>query len=196
MRGFVVDEMEQGERARIVKSIVTPRPIAWISTVDEAGAENLAPFSAYNYVSSSPPVVLFSASRRGDRWKDTAENALATGEFAVNVVTARLAERMDRTSASLEPGESEFEFAGVESASCEAIDAPRVADAVATMECRLYDSMRVHDNLVVLGEAVYLHLDDAVTTDGRVDARKVDTVGRLGGPLYTVSDPIDLERQF
>lgn len=196
MSGFVVDDMEPGERARIVKSIVTPRPIAWISTVDGAGAENLAPFSAYNYVSSSPPVVAFSASRPGDRWKDTAENALATGEFAVNVVTARLAERMDRTSASLEPGESEFEFAGVERADCEAIAPPRVAGAVATMECRLYDSIRVYDNLVVLGEGVHLHLADEVTTDGRVDARKVDTVGRLGGPLYTVSEPMDFERQF
>lgn len=196
MSGFVVADMEPRERSRIVKSIVNPRPIAWVSTVSEDGTENLAPFSAYNYVSSSPPVVLFSSGTTGDRWKDSAENALATGEFAVNVVTERLAERMDHTSVALEPTESEFEVAGVERADCEVISAPRVADAAATMECRLYDTLEVYDRLVVLGEAVYFHLDDALMTDGRIDARKVDTVGRLGGPYYTGADRIELERQF
>jgi flavin reductase (DIM6/NTAB) family NADH-FMN oxidoreductase RutF len=193
--GFAVEDAEEREIDRIVKSVVNPRPIAWVSTVDEEGRENLAPFSAYNYVSSAPPVVLFSSSQREGRFKDSARNAVETGEFAVNVVTERLAEAMDATSAGLEPGESEFEFAGVESAPCEVIAAPRVADAVATLECRLHDTVEVYGRLVVFGEAVYVHLDDEVTTDGRIDARKVDTVGRLGGPYYTVSEPMEFERQ-
>jgi flavin reductase (DIM6/NTAB) family NADH-FMN oxidoreductase RutF len=194
MSGHVVADMESRECSRIVKSIVNPRPIAWISTAGEDGTDNLAPFSAYDYVSSAPPVVMFSSSKRGERWKDTAENALATGEFAVNVATERVAERMDRTSEPLPPGESEFDFAGVERAACEVISAPRVADAAATMECRLHDTVEVYDRLVVLGEAVYFHVDDELLTDGRIDARKVDTVGRPGGPYYTDADRIDLER--
>ena len=194
--GHAVEDMEDRAVSRIVKSVVNPRPIAWISTVDEEGRENLAPFSAYNYASSWPPVVMFSSSRREGRYKDSAENAVATGEFAVNVVTERLIEEMDATSTPLEPGESEFEYAGVERAPCEAISAPRVADAVATLECRLHDTVEVYDRLVVFGEAVHVHVADEVKTDGQIDALKVDTVGRLGGPYYTVSDPLDFERQI
>lgn len=195
MTEFAPQDVDPDVTARTVKSLVTPRPIAWVSTVDGDGRENLAPFSAYNYASHAPPVVMFSSSRRGDRWKDTAENVLATEEFAVNVVTERLAERMDRTSAGLEPGESEFEYAGIERADCVAIDAPRVADAAATMECRLNRTVEVAGRLVTFGDVVYVHVDDALLTDGAVDARKVHTVGRLGGPYYTDADRIELERQ-
>ena len=194
--GHAVDDLAEREIDRIVKSVVNPRPIAWVSTVDEGGRENLAPFSAYNYVSSAPPVVLFSSSQREGRFKDSAENAVATGEFAVNVVTERLAEAMDATSVGLEPGESEFEYAGVERAPCAAISAPRVADAVATFECRLHDTVEVYGRLVVFGEAVHVHVADEVKTNGEVDARKVDTVGRLGGPHYTVSEVHEYARQY
>ena len=193
--GHAVEDMEERAVDRIVKSVVNPRPIAWVSTTSPDGVDNLAPFSAYNYVCSAPPVVTFSSSMREGRFKDSAENAVATGEFAVNVVTERLIEEMDATSTPLEPGESEFELAGVERAPCEAISAPRVANAVATLECRLHDTVEVYDRLVVFGEAVHVHVADEVKTDGEIDARKVDTVGRLGGPYYTVADPLPFERQ-
>lgn len=196
MPEFAPEDVDPAVTARTIKTLVTPRPIAWVSTASEAGEENLAPFSAYNYVSQSPPILLFSASRRGDRWKDSAENVRATGEFAVNVVTERLAEEMDATSADLPPGESEFDFAGVERADCVTIDAPRVANAAATMECRLHDTVEVAGRLVTFGEVVYAHVDDDLLTDGKVDSRKVDTVGRLGGPFYTVSEPLDFERRY
>ena len=196
MPEFATEDVDSAVTARTIKTLVTPRPIAWVSTVDAEGRENLAPFSAYNYISQSPPVLMFSSSKRGDRYKDSAENARDTGEFAVNVVTERLAQTMDTTSKDLPPGESEFEYADVERADCVAIDAPRVADAAATLECRHHDSLEIAGRLVTFGEVVYAHVDDDLLVDGKIDSRKVDTVGRLGGPFYTVSDPIEFERQF
>ncbi|MFB6132790.1 MAG: flavin reductase family protein [Halanaeroarchaeum sp.] len=194
---YSADELEPDENARIVKSAVTPRPIAWISTVDEDGNENLAPFSSYTYVDSHDPVVEFNSPNEGSgRMKDTAMNVLATEEFAVNVVTEDVIETMDMTSASLDADESEFAFADVDRDQSTEIAAPRVADAAITMECTLYDAIDVHDRVMILGDVVHYHVSEDVLTDGKVDSRKLPTVGRLGGPYYTVSDPIEFERQF
>lgn len=197
MTEFDIADLSPRECARLVKAAVTPRPIAWISTVDEDGRDNLAPYSSYNYVTSSPPVVLFNASRRDDGdLKHTARNALDTGEFAVNVVTESVIEQMDRTSESVPKDESEFDLAGVDRAACTRIAPPRVADAVVTFECTLYDSLRVHEKVMVLGEVEHCHVDERALTDGEVDARKIDTVGRLGGPYYTTVERTELERRY
>ncbi|QSW99461.1 flavin reductase family protein [Haloterrigena alkaliphila] len=197
MHEFDPDERSSDEVARFVKTVVTPRPIAWISTRSEDGVDNLAPFSSYNYVSLREPTVLFNTPN-GDRseLKDTARNALETGEFVVNVVTESEIERMDHTSASLPPEESEFDLAGVERADCRTVSAPRVADAPVSMECTLHDSLEVHDKLMILGDVQRVHVDEALLSDGKIDSRNLDTVGRLGGPYYTVSDPVEFERQF
>lgn len=193
---FAPEDVDPSDTARAIKTLVTPRPIAWVSSQSADGVENLAPFSAYNYAAHVPPVLHFSTSKRDGELKDTARNAVETEAFAVNVVTAENIEVMDHTSADLEPEESEFELADVERADCAVIDAPRVADAAATMECRLHDTVEVYDRLVIYGEVVYFHIDDDLLIDGKVDSRAVDTVGRLGGPYYTVAEPVEFERQF
>lgn len=193
-------ELEGREKARIIKTAVTPRPIAWISSVDASGHENLAPFSSYNYANlgrEENPVVLFNSTvGPSGAKKDTVNNAIETEEFAVNIVTADLLEPMDRTAAKLDPHESEFEVAGLESAPCRTITAPRVADAAVTLECTLYDTHDIHDSIMVLGEVQYFHVDEAAMIDGKIDSRTLDTVGRLGGPFYTISDPVEYERQY
>lgn len=197
MKEFDTTKLDGRENARFIKSLVTPRPIAWISTVSESGVDNLAPFSSYNYVSSRKPVVLFNSPNEAHGGlKDTPQNAVDTGEFAVNVVTEPLLEQMDHSSVSVSADENEFDIAGVESAPCRTIAPRRVADAVATMECTLYDSIEIHDRLMVLGEVTYVHVSEAVLTDGKIDMQQIDTVGRLGGPYYTVSEPVSFERQF
>jgi flavin reductase (DIM6/NTAB) family NADH-FMN oxidoreductase RutF len=197
MHEFDASAQSPRENARIVKSAVSPRPIAWISTRSEDGVDNLAPFSSYNYVSSDNPVVLFNSPNEANGGlKDTARNAVEREAFAVNVVTESSLEQMDHSSKRLPPEESEFDLVDVDRAECRTIDAPRVADAAVTMECTLYDTFEVHDRLVVLGDVRLFHVADDVLTDGRVDMRKLATVGRLGGPYYTVSDPVEFERQF
>jgi len=197
MVDYDAESLTGRERARIVKSAVTPRPIAWISTNSEDGIDNLAPFSSYNYVSSDQPVVTFhSPNEAHGGLKDTARNAVDTGEFAVNVVTEPLMEVMDQTSARLPPEESEFDAVDIERAECAEIDAPRVADAPVTMECVLHDTHEIFDRLMILGEVVHFHVSEDVLTEGDIDMQKLPTVGRLGGPYYTVSDPVEFERQF
>ena len=197
MHGFDPDDRSDDEIARFVKTAVTPRPIAWISTRSTDGVDNLAPFSSYNYVSLREPTVLFNTPRGDpDELKDTARNALETEEFVVNVVTEPHLERMDHTAASVPPEDSEFDLADVERADCRTVSAPRVAEAPISMECTLYDSLEIHDKLMILGDVQYVHVDDEVLTDGKLDSRDLETVGRLGGPYYTVSDPVAFERQF
>lgn len=192
-----VAELTDRERARLVKSAVTPRPIAWVSSRNADGGDNLAPYSTYNYISSRNPVIHFSSPNADHGGlKDSARNAVDTGEFAVNTVTAEALEVMDHTSASEPPDSSEFDVAGVSRAECRTIDAPRVADAPVTFECTLYDTVEIHNRITVFGEVQYVHVDDAVLTDGKVDMAKLPTVGRLGGPYYTVSELEPFERQF
>jgi flavin reductase (DIM6/NTAB) family NADH-FMN oxidoreductase RutF len=189
-----VDVAETSSLYRLMKTVVAPRPIAWVSTRRE-GEDNLAPFSWFNVVSPErPPVVVFSVGTRDDGGKDTDDNAIETGEFAVNVVTEGVAERMDRTSVALAPDASEFEYAGVEAADCERIDPKRVAEAKVTLECTLHDWIEFGGHhTAIFGEVVFAHVDDDVLTGDEVDATKLHHVGRLGGPYYTRVDPVELE---
>lgn len=197
MQEFSVADLEASERSRIVKSVVTPRPIGWISTTSADGVDNLAPFSCYNYISSAYPVMMFSSGVGEDgEQKDTARNVLDTGEFVVNVVTERLAEPMDRTSAELPPEESEFEFADLDRAPSTRVTPPRVAEADVSMECTSIDSTEVRDRVVFFGEVETFHLADDVLVDGKVRMEELDTVGRLGGPYYTRVDRMELTRNF
>jgi len=197
MHEFAPANRTDGEIARLVKTVVTPRPIAWISTVSDAGVDTLAPFSSYNYVSLKEPTVLFNTPN-GERseLKDTARNALESGEFVVNIVTEADIERMDHTSAALPEDESEFDLVDIERGESRTVSAPRVADAAVSMECRLHDSIEVHDKLMILGDVQYVHVDDDLLTDGQIDMRDLDTVGRLGRPYYNVSGPLAFERQY
>lgn len=197
MPEFDSAELSGRENGRIMKTAVTPRPIAWVSTVDENGGDNLAPYSSYNYVTSSNPVVVFNATEREDgELKDSARNAIDTGEFVVNVVTEPLAEQMDMTSATLPAGESEFDYADIERGETRRVAPPRVADAAVSMECTLYDTKRVYDKVMVFGEVEYFHVSETVMTDGDIDMRKLDVVGRLGGPYYTGVEIKELTRNY
>jgi flavin reductase (DIM6/NTAB) family NADH-FMN oxidoreductase RutF len=172
---------------RTMTGAVVPRPIGWISTTSEDGVDNLAPYSYFNVVSVDPPVVMFSPADKGpDELKDSARNVVDTGEFVHNVVTRPLTESMNETSAMLPPEESEFDHTGLERVESEKVTPPRVAEADVAFECELYDVVDVGVGTMILGEMV--HVDDAVTTDGKVDVRKIDAVGRLAGNYYASTD--------
>jgi flavin reductase (DIM6/NTAB) family NADH-FMN oxidoreductase RutF len=165
------------------KAIVAPRPIGWISTSDADGRLNLAPYSFFNAVCDQPPMVMFSSSG----WKDTVANIKATGEFVCNLVTRPLAERMNRTSASLPHGVSEFEFAGLTAAPCRIVTPPRVAEAPAALECRLVEMIQLHDlegnklnQYVTIGQVVGVHLDRTYVKDGLFDLLATHAVQRAG----------------
>jgi flavin reductase (DIM6/NTAB) family NADH-FMN oxidoreductase RutF len=171
---------------RLVTSIISPRPIGWISSRSGAGVDNIAPFSYFNAVSTRPPAILFSATNLDDgKLKDTPSNVLETDEFVANLVTEDLAWQMYRSSERVSPDVDEFEYAGIEKIEADRVDAPRVANAKASMECTLYDSLEVFDHTVIIGEVELIHVDESTTTEGKIDMWKIDSVGRLGGPFYT-----------
>ena len=193
-----IDPTAHDSLYRTLAGAVVPRPIAWVSSVSPDGTENLAPYSFFNVVSTSPPVVMFAPAARPDRpdgLSDSARNARETGEFVVNVVTEDLAEAMNETSATLSPAESEFDRAGLERAPSEEVTPPRVAAVAVAFECELYEFIEIGSNAMVLGEVVSVYLDERVTPDGKLDTGKLDAVGRLTGSQYCrTGDRFRMER--
>lgn len=165
------------------KAIVAPRPIGWISSVDGQGRVNLAPYSFFNAICDSPPMVMFSSSG----WKHSVSNIKATGEFVCNLATRALAEKMNLTSATLPDGASEFDFAGLKAAASRLVAPPRVADAPAALECRLVESIQLHDvagakldQYVTIGQVVGVHIDRAYLKDGLFDLLATHPIQRAG----------------
>ncbi len=181
---------------RTLSGTVVPRPIGWISTTSTEGVDNLAPYSFFNVVSVSPPVLMFAPGVRPHGLTDTARNARETEEFVVNIVTAPFAEAMNATSASLSSDESEFDHAGLDRAPSTKVRPPRVAGIEVAYECELYDMQRVGSHHVVMGEVVYAHVDDGLLDrDGKVDVGRLDVVGRLAGSFYdSVENRFRMER--
>jgi len=179
---------------RLLTSLVAPRPIGWISTVDADGVPNLAPYSYFNLVHTNPAVVMFAAEDADGDLKDTPSNVIETGEFVVNLVTEAVAERMEHTARPLISEQNEFESAGLDAVPATTVEAPRVADSAAHLECVVSDTKRVHGSTLVFGDVQYVHLDDDLLTDGKADARRIDSVGRLGGPYFTGVDRLSLTR--
>lgn len=184
---------------RTLSGAVVPRAIAWVSTRSPAGVDNLAPFSFFTVVSIDPPVLAFAPQNRPDRpdgLKDTAINIRDTGEFAVNVVDEQHARQMNATSnTTLTRAESEFDYAGIERAPCVKIEPYRVAKSPVVFECALRELQRIGGASLVLGDVVYAHIDEGVTTDAKLDVRKLDAVGRLAGSYYaSLSDRFSMER--
>jgi len=166
------------------KAIVAPRPIGWISSIDLQGRVNLAPYSFFNAFAESPPVIGFCTS--GER-KDSVNNIDATGEFVANFVGAELAQEMNITSASLAPGVDEMKLAGLESAPCSLVKVPRVARAIAALECKLIQTIRLTDargnqidTWLTYGEVVGIHINDEFLKDGIFDTAAARPLGRCG----------------
>ena len=180
---------------------ITPRPIAWVSTISDDGIVNLAPFSFFSGVSANPPSVVFSvANRRDGSKKDTLQNIEANRQFVVNVVSRVQAEAMNQTSAEYPPDIDEFQAAGLTAVPATHVTPPRVAGAPIQMECELMQVVPVGDgpaagNLVI-GRILTMHVDDQVVdANGKIDPAKVDSIGRMGGASYTTTrDRFDLDR--
>jgi flavin reductase (DIM6/NTAB) family NADH-FMN oxidoreductase RutF len=175
------------------KGMVVPRPIGWISSVSRTGQVNLAPYSFFNGVLSHPRIVGFCSETE----KDAAALAIDSGEFAWSMATWDLREKMNATSAGLPRGESEFAYAGLATAPCRLIRAPRVAESPAAMECRVTQVVRVLDleghetgGVVVYGQVIGMHLEERFLKDGRFDLAAVRPIARCGYDEYAVVERV------
>ncbi|MDU4251299.1 flavin reductase family protein [Pseudomonas sp.] len=184
-------QLSKAEAYRWLASTVTPRPIAWVSTLSADGQSNLAPFSFFQVISDSPPTLLVNTSVREDgSVKDTLRNVRETGELVIHLVSAAQAEAMNATAAWLPHGVSEIDHAGIATVPSERVAPPRVAGAPVAFECRLAEIMPYPaenpSSLLIFARVLLAHVDDAVMQDERhVDPAKLDLVGRLGGTQYS-----------
>ena len=190
---------------KLMVGIIVPRPIALVSTVDEDGIANLAPFSFFAGVGAAPPTVLFCPALRpegtdkpGQR-KDTLRNVEQTREFVINTVSESIAAQANLSAAEVAPEVDEFELSGLTPVASEAVKPPRVAESPAQMECRvtqiIYTGDKPASGVVVLGEVLRFHVREDLVDDFRIDPAGLDAVGRMAGNTWVrTRDRFDLIR--
>jgi flavin reductase (DIM6/NTAB) family NADH-FMN oxidoreductase RutF len=161
---------------KLMTAVVVPRPIAWVSTLSAEGVVNLAPHSFYTVACARPPIVQFSSVGK----KDTLRNVLATGEFVVNLATARLLEQVNNSAARFAPDQSEVDALGIEVEPSVKVRPPRVLRSPASIECTLHSTLELGDSTVVLGDVQVISVDDAALVDGHPDYDRLDPLTRLG----------------
>lgn len=189
MISLVPEQMPERAPYHLLTSIAAPRPIAWVSTINAAGAPNLAPFSFYNAVAGFPPTVMFSVSyrvTRSPRVKDTLRNVQEVGEFVTHVADEALANEMILTSADLPPEINEFELARLECVPSIDVRPPRLAAAPVAMECKVTQIVPVEGatNVMVLGRVLRFHVRaDLLRPNGLVDTMRMKPITRLGGSV-------------
>ena len=206
MRRYDPGKDSSADLYKLMISMVVPRPIAFVSSLDSQGIRNLAPFSYFMACSADPPVVCFVAAHRAGPLpaKDTLTNIFATKEFVVNIVSEEFADKMNLTSAEVPPDIDEFILSQLTPLASELVRPPRVAESHAHMECRLRQTLPIPNrageaNTIVFGDVLRFHVDEAVLQDPRdaykIDPGKLRAIGRMGGPTYTrTRDRIDLLR--
>jgi len=183
---FDVDEAAPRAIYNLLIGLVAPRPIALVTSMNEHGVLNAAPFSAYNYLCTDPPIVGIGVTDRpASRFvpKDTAQNIRRTGEFVVNVVTEDLAQQMNICATDFPPEMSELDIASLTTTPSTIVKVPRIAQAHAALECREYTTMEIGRSRIILGRVVSIFVEDQYVdpVGPYVRADELHAIGRMNG---------------
>jgi len=199
---FDMRALSMGARYKIVNSTITPRPIAWITSMSKAGVVNAAPYSFFNAVGTEPPLIVLGLLKepmsRG--LKNTASNIIETGEFVVNLVCEADAEKMNLTSVDAPADVSEIDYAGIETVPSDAVAPPRIATSPVSFECRKVTALDIGTHqTVVIAEILVAHIADAFVTDPErhyLDTKAMKLIGRTHGSGWYVrnSDEFQMDR--
>jgi flavin reductase (DIM6/NTAB) family NADH-FMN oxidoreductase RutF len=190
MLAIRTESLEDRQAYKLISAVVTPRPIAWVSTRNNAGAINLAPYSSFTFISSAPPKVLVSVGPGLDALKDTLSNVSERGEFCVSSVTLEFLQAMVASSSTYGSHESEAEALGIAMRQASLIGTPFVEGAAVAMECRLDRIIEVQDreaHRLVIGTVVCFHVQPQIWQGDHIDPNGYRPVGRIGGPHYVKS---------
>lgn len=183
-----IDPAELGaERIyRLMTGIVVPRPIAWVTSLSAKGVLNLAPFSAFTFVSQKPPMLAISIGRKAGVWKDTAHNILDTEEYVIHIADTPLMSALHDSSVEHPPEVSEVEHLGLATVPSELIKVPRLEAPPVAMECRFRQCLEFGEakSRLIVGEVVMFHIRDGLVNNGKVETRELDPIARIGGPRY------------
>ncbi len=174
------------------KALVAPRPIGWISSVSKAGVLNLAPYSFFNAVSDSPPMVMFSSVGR----KDSLSNIEETGEFTCSMATELLVDSMNLSSAPVAANVDEHQLAKLETTPSLVVKPPRVAASPSALECKLWKTLEMPradparlGNVVVFGQVVAIYINDTFVENGIVNTGAMRPLARMGYMDYSAVRP-------
>lgn len=183
--------LNAADRYKLMSAAITPRPIAWLTTLSPEGVRNAAPYSFFNMMGADPPLVAIGLMRRPDgTHKDSARNILETGEFVVNLVSEADAAAMNFTCIDAPPDFDELDGAQIATVASKLVAPPRIASAPVAMECRLFQSIEAGQTTVVLGQVAWFHIHDTFIDADRlhVDTRAMGLVARMhGAGWYTRS---------
>ncbi|MBI2416627.1 MAG: flavin reductase family protein [Ignavibacteriales bacterium] len=190
MLQFDPKQIKPAEVQRLLQGGIAPRPIALVSTITASGNVNLSPFSFFNVFSSNPPVVGFSAARRGrdGTLKDTYNNIIETGECVIQAVTFDMVEQVSLASTEYDPDVNEFVKSGFTPLDSIIVKPPRVKESPFQMECRLVQMINLGTEggagNLALCEVLLIHADERIFTNNTIDPQKIDLVSRMSADYY------------
>jgi flavin reductase (DIM6/NTAB) family NADH-FMN oxidoreductase RutF len=181
-----MEEASARQTYNLLIGLVAPRPIAWVTSMNEQGSLNAAPFSAYNYLCIDPPIIGIGVTDRptgGFVPKDTARNIRRTGEFVVNVVTEDLVRQMNICATDFPAEFNELEMAGLSTAPSQVVKVPRIEQVHAALECREYTTMEIGRSRIILGRVVAIYVEDKFVDPAGpyVLAEELHAIGRMNG---------------
>jgi flavin reductase (DIM6/NTAB) family NADH-FMN oxidoreductase RutF len=171
---------------RLLTGIVVPRPIAWVTSLSGSGVLNLAPFSAFTFVSPKPPMLAISVGRKGGLYKDTAQNILNNEEYVVHIADSSLMNAVHESSTEHPPDVSEVEELRLSTLPGERIKVPRLAAAPIAMECRFRQCLEFGEtrSRLIVGEVLVFHIRDGLLNNGKIETEALDPIARIAGPRY------------
>lgn len=183
---IATESLDREAAYKLVTGAVVPRPIAWVTSCDAAGVVNLAPFSAFTFLSSFPPILGFNVGLRDGQPKDSSTNIQAMREYVVNIADESMVEAVHDSSIAYPPGVSEVEALGLAVEPSIRVKPPRLARAPVSMECRLQQVLSFGNNgaSFIVGEVLLFHVRDDIVRDGKIDSAKMRPLCRLAGPNY------------
>jgi flavin reductase (DIM6/NTAB) family NADH-FMN oxidoreductase RutF len=188
---FVMENTPARAIYNLLIGLVAPRPIAWVTSMDEQGRLNAAPYSSYNYLCTDPPIVGMGVMDKPGGIgvpKDTAWNIKRTGEFVINVVTEDLLQQMNICATDFPAGVNELDMAGLTTAPSSLVKVPRIAQAHAALECREYAAIAIgNKSRIILGQVVAMYVEDRFVTPAHenagpyIKAEELYAIGRMNG---------------
>ncbi|MEH2498155.1 flavin reductase (DIM6/NTAB) family NADH-FMN oxidoreductase RutF [Bradyrhizobium sp. AZCC 1678] len=171
---------------RLITGVVVPRPIAWVTSLSGSGVLNLAPFSAFMFVSPKPPMLAISVGRKGAIYKDTAQNILNNEEYVVHIADSSLMKAVHESSTEHPPDVSEVEELRLSTLPGERTKVPRLAAAPIAMECRFRQCLEFGEtrSRLIVGEVLVFHIRDGLLNNGKIETEALDPICRIAGPRY------------
>jgi flavin reductase (DIM6/NTAB) family NADH-FMN oxidoreductase RutF len=184
---------------RLLTGVVVPRPIAWVTSLSSDGVLNLAPFSAFTFVSPKPPMLAISVGRKGKTYKDTAQNILNNEEYVVHIADSSLMDAVHESSTEHPPDVSEVEELRLSTLPGERIKVPRLVAAPIAMECRFRQCLEFGEtrSRLIVGEVLVFHIRDGLLNNGKIETEALDPIARIAGPRYAkLGDIVTLKPVF